>query len=170
MSSKDLDACFRDLFERNHPRWTGVARAYAHASESEDLLQEIVMQVWRSLASFEGRSRIDTWAYRIALNTALGWQRSSRTRVNTQESSSNQVGDLAGTVESDSESMRVLHEFLAALSKTDRAVMLLYLDNVSNPEAAEITGLTEGAIRVRLHRIRKRFESSYCEGGATHEI
>ena len=58
---------------------------------------------------------------------------------------------------------RILDEFLSSLSKVDRAAMLLHLDNVTPGEAAEILGLTEGSLRVRMHRIRKQFEATYCQ-------
>ncbi len=163
MNLKEQESCFRDLFGRNRARWMGITRAYAYDSQRDDLLQEIMMQVWKSLNGFEGRSNIDTWAYRIALNTALVWKRTYRNRAANFHTNSMDVRHLAGNSESDSVEIRVLDEFLASLSKADRAVMLLFLDDVPHPEAAEITGMTEGALRVRLHRIRKRFEQAYCD-------
>ena len=170
MNLSERESCFRELIERNHARWAGVARCYALPGDRDDLLQEILMQLWRSMPRFQGRSAIDTWAYRVALNTALAWNRKARTRATRLQTRSMDVGHIAGHAESDSREMRVLDEFLAALSKTDRAVMLLYLDDVPNPQAAEITGLSEGALRVRLHRLRKRFEEAYCGREVTHDV
>ena len=154
---------FRKLLERNHARWTGIARCYANHGDREDLRQEIMMQVWKSLGGFAGRSSIDTWAYRVALNTALAWGRTSRKRMNRLNTNSTDIGRLVGEPASDSFEMRVLDEFLASLSKTDRAVMLLFLDDVPNSDAAEIMGITAGTLRVRLYRIRKKFEETYCD-------
>jgi RNA polymerase sigma-70 factor (ECF subfamily) len=165
MSLKQTESAFRELFERNHARWTGISRAYAADGEREDLLQEIMMQVWRSLPRFEGRSSVDTWAYRVALNAALAWDRASRRRVSNVKTNSTALSCLAGKLESNTFEMRILDEFLATLSKTDRLVMLLSLDNVPNHEAAEIMGITEGTLRVRAHRIRKQFEETYCNQG-----
>ncbi len=169
MTSKERESSFRELFERNQGRWTGIARAYADSGEREDLLQEIMMQVWKSMDGFEGRSSLDTWAYRIALNTALAWDRTARKRANIKTSPTD-VGHLPGESESDAFETRVLDEFLASLSKTDRAVMLLFLDDVPYPKAAEISGMTEGTLRVRLHRIRQRFEEAYCDGKPDHDV
>ncbi len=72
MSVAERQARFRDLLERSHARWAGIARAYAAASERDDLVQEIALQVWQSLDRFSGRSSLDTWAYRVALNTRAG--------------------------------------------------------------------------------------------------
>jgi len=108
--SKHTNA-FRELSERNHARWMGIARSYADDSQREDLLQEIMMQVWKSLDGFEGRSSIDTWAYRVALNTALAWGRTSQKRSTNLKTIAADVGHLAGGLESDSLEMRVLDEF-----------------------------------------------------------
>ncbi len=170
MTSSDRESCFRELLERNHARWTGIVRSYADDRDRDDLLQEIMMQVWRSLGGFGGRSSIDTWAYRIALNTALMWNRSFCRRASNLKTSPTEVGHIAGEAQSDSFEMRTLDDFLASLSKADRAVMLLFLDAVPNPDAAEIMGISEGALRVRLHRIRKRFEETYCDREVTNDV
>jgi RNA polymerase sigma-70 factor, ECF subfamily len=141
----------------------GIARCYAAPDAREDLLQEISMQVWKSLDQFAGLSHIDTWAYRIAINTALAWQRSARSRKKRFNEDQVDVSELGGSLADEKAEERNLDEFLKSLSDVDRAAMLLYLDNVPPGEAAEILGLTEGALRVRMHRIRKRFEAIYCE-------
>ncbi len=170
MGLKQRESAFRELFDRNHARWTGIARAYAANGEREDLLQEIMMQVWKSLGRFKGRSSIDTWAYRIALNTALASDRVTRQRASNVKISTTEFRNVAGVLESDSFETRILDEFLAVLSKADRAVMLLFLDNVPNREAAEVIGITEGALRVRVHRIRKQFEETYCNRGTSNDV
>jgi hypothetical protein len=71
MSVLERQTRFRELLERSHARWAGIARAYAEVPDRDDLVQEIAMQVWQSLDRFAGRSSLDTWAYRVALNTAL---------------------------------------------------------------------------------------------------
>ena len=71
---------FRELLHRNYPPWTGIARCYATPDAREDLMQEISMQVWKSLDRFAGLAHIDTWAYRIAINTALAWKRYARSQ------------------------------------------------------------------------------------------
>lgn len=164
------ETCFRELLERNHTRWQGIARCYANTGDRDDLVQEIMMQVWKNLDRFESRSSIDTWAYRVALNTALAWDRTAKNRAKKLSTDATDVSRLPGDAHDDSREQRVLDEFLASLSKADRAVMLLFLDDVPNPEAAEITGISEGALRVRLHRIRNKFEQMYCEGEVSDEV
>lgn len=161
----ERESRFRELIDRSLGRWKGIARCYARDGEREDLVQEIMMQVWKNLDSFTQRSSLDTWAYRVALNTALAWDRSSRRKTSALNTNSTDVSQVARDSRDDSIETRILDEFLASLSKSDRAVMLLFLDDVPNSDATEITGLTEGTLRVRLHRIRKRFEETYCDSG-----
>jgi RNA polymerase sigma-70 factor (ECF subfamily) len=141
----------------------GIARCYAAPDAPEDLMQEISMQVWKSLERFAGQSHIDTWAYRVAINTALAWERSAQNRKKRFDKDRVDVAELKGSLAGENVEKRILDEFLASLPDVDRAAMLLYLDNVPSAEAAEILGLTEGALRVRMHRIRKSFEATYCE-------
>ena len=120
MSLSDQEGDFRELLQRNHARWTGIARSYASIAEREDLLQEILMQVWKSLAGFSGRSSADTWAYRVALNTAMAWARNSRSRQ-ADTNVSEDVDRLSGCLVSETTDAIALDEFLASLSQTDRA-------------------------------------------------
>jgi RNA polymerase sigma-70 factor, ECF subfamily len=169
MSLPDQQARFRELLERSHVRWAGIARAYAEVSDRDDLVQEIALQVWQSLDRFTGRSRLDTWAYRVALNTALAWRRKARARSKKLAQSTANIAELPGDRGSEGDVQRVLERFLASLSDADRAVLLLYLDGLSSGEAAEVIGVSEGAYRTRLHRVRRRFEETHCQEESVYE-
>jgi len=162
MKPSPLEADYAALLEKNHARWAGIARAYAAGGEREDLLQEIMLQVWRAWRTFGGRSERDTWAYRVALNTALAWDRSARNRRRLVPTETRDITQLKADPSSEHQEAKLLDEFLQSLSQVDRAVLLTYLDGVPTGEAAEITGMSEGALRVRLHRLKKRFQETYC--------
>ncbi|MGQ0635475.1 MAG: RNA polymerase sigma factor [Planctomycetaceae bacterium] len=163
MTVPERQARFCDLLNRNHARWSGIARAYAPAPDREDLVQEIALQVWQSLDRFAGGASLDTWAYRVALNTALAWRRKAATRSKKLTRSTADVAEVSGDRGIESDVHRALDPFLAALSDGDRAVLLLHLDGLSNAEAAEVIGISEGAYRTRLHRVRRRFEETHCQ-------
>ncbi len=138
-----------------------IARAYAPESP-DDLFQELALQLWQSLARFEGNCELTTWAYRVHLNTAMSWRRSAARRrwLPISNAPAEELVDRATEKEA-SESTNLddrLKQLLAALGETDRGVLLMLLDNISNEQIAEVMGVSEGAIRVRLHRIRKRIE------------
>ena len=137
-----------------------IARAYAPESP-DDLFQELALQLWRSLARFEGRCELTTWAYRVHLNTAMSWRRSAaRQRLPIADVPTDQVIDRA-TENTDHDATSLdgrVSEVLASLGETDRGVLLMLMDNIPTAQIADVMGVSEGAIRVRLHRIRKRIE------------
>lgn len=138
-----------------------VARAYALTAEDcQDLVQEILMQVWRSVPQFEGRASASTWVYRVALNTALGWQRKDRLRRGRQqpilEFEEWTAGGLDGSQHAaQRETVARLYAAIHQLPKTDAALVLLYLDDLSYREIAEVLGISESNVGVKLNRARK---------------
>jgi RNA polymerase sigma-70 factor (ECF subfamily) len=118
-------AVFAALLEANYARWAGIARAYAAGSDRDDLLQEIMLQVWKGLPGFAGRAHRDTWAYRVALNTALAWDRSAKTRRRRIPTAQDDVAELEAGQATEKIEAKVLDEFLQSLSKVDRALMLV---------------------------------------------
>lgn len=154
MHRQEKQSTFDDLLDRNRGRFAAIARAYA-GTDMDDLLQEILLQIWRSLGSFEGLSSIDTWCYRIALSTSLTWRRSQSRRKKNIPSEASDMGEVPAATDGHN-SVELLERFLQTLSKSDRALVLLYLDDLSGSEMAEVMGLSEGAVRVRIHRIKKK--------------
>ena len=156
MKQSKQKSLFDDVVARNRGRYVGIARAYA-GEEHEDVLQDILMQIWASLPRFEQRSSVDTWCYRIALNTAFSWRRNDKNK-SVSSADSIEITEVSGAIDGH-DSIALLERFLNGLSHADRAMMLMYLDDLSGKEIAEITGLSEGAVRVRIHRIKARLES-----------
>jgi RNA polymerase sigma-70 factor (ECF subfamily) len=138
-----------------------VARLYADdPADREDLFQEILCQAWRSFAGFREDARFSTWLYRVALNTAITHLRKKR-----------RTGDITDQVDwvrhespSDpfSEEVELMYAAINRLSKIDKAIILLFLEDCSYEEMAEIMGMTVSNIGVRLNRIRKRLKED-CE-------
>lgn len=152
----DRQSLFLKLLETNHGRWKVIARSYAGV-DSEDLFQEILLQIWKSLPSFHGDAASSTWCYRVALNTAMTWKRDARTR-RTRLPVGGDV-DLAPSppqTPPEIDPSSVLQSLMQSLSQSDRAVLLLALDDVSYADMAAILGSSEGALRVRVHRIKQR--------------
>ncbi len=154
MSELDIQSEFSQLVVRNRGRLTAIARSYARG-DADDLLQEILLQIWRSMGSFEKRASLDTWCYRVALNTAISWQRSVGRRKLRLPPGDDDVEQIPGT-DDGHDGPELLRRFLQTLSDTDRALILMYLEDMSGSEMAEIVGIREGALRVRIHRIKRR--------------
>lgn len=154
----DLEARFLAMTEKYGGRFRRVARAYANHGEADDLLQEIWLQIWRSLDRFEGASRLDTWAFRIALNTAISYRR--KAKPVSEEFDESHVGSTRPTLEGTS---HLLEDFLSNLKPADRAVLLLHLDDRSAEEMMDILGMSANAVAIRMSRIRKLYECRYLE-------
>jgi RNA polymerase sigma-70 factor, ECF subfamily len=151
----DQQSLFLDLLTENHGRWRAIAQSYA-GNDMEDLLQDILLQIWRSLGTFRGDSASSTWCYRVALNTAMSWRRSERTRRERLPICDDTlVANFPAPAEK-RDSSGLLERLMSQLLPADRAILLLSLDNVSYREMTEIVGGTEGALRVRVHRIKQR--------------
>ena len=163
MDRKKAEQIFHALFDRNRGRWIGIARCYALPAERDDLLQEMLLQIWRSLPRFKQQSQIDTWAYRVALNTALSWDGKRKRR--NEKLPRDKIDDLAILAESRSSTAdterRMLDQFVATLSSSERAVLLLYMDDMTQEQAAKVLGISPSAFRVRVHRVKKKFEEAF---------
>lgn len=148
-----------------------VARAYTlTAADCQDLTQEILLALWRSLTRFESRASPSTWIYRVALNTALAWHGKERRRRTRQHP----LFDLAEVParESDDtassrESVARLYEAIRQLPKSDAALVLLYLDGLSYRQMSEVLGISESNVGVKLNRAKKALTKRLNE--AHHE-
>jgi RNA polymerase sigma-70 factor (ECF subfamily) len=138
-----------------------VARAYTLTSdECQDLAQEILLQAWRSLPSFEGKASPATWFYRVALHTAMNWHRKDKPRRSRQQSFVEVHAVACGRTDSSElvqhrEVVEQLYEAIHQLPKTDAALVLLYLDELSYREMAEVLGISENNVGVKLNRAKK---------------
>jgi RNA polymerase sigma factor (sigma-70 family) len=141
---------FRSIIDENRDRMGRIARVYA-GGDAEDLVQEILMQVWRSLPDYDQHAKLSTWSYRIALNTAISWRRRV-TRAKRKPPDNRVTTDTLSSNLSFSNEAVLLERFLNSLSEIDRAVLLMFLDNLTHQEIAESIGVSDGAIRTRLIR------------------
>ena len=121
--------------------------------EKQDLIQEILYQAWKGYAAFEGRSAFSTWLYRLSLNTIFTFRRKeSRGSTSADVSLAEPWADeqVNKSIEA-----KMLLKAIRALPELDRALISLHLDGYAHAEIAEVTGLTESNVRVRVHRIKK---------------
>ncbi len=136
-----------------------VARSYAVTEEDcQELVQEILLQVWLSIPKFERKAKPSTWIYRVALNTALAWQRRDQRQQRRQFRPLVWAMDVAtNETEQAHEGERIerLYTAIRRLPKADAALVLMHLDDLSYREIADILGISEVNVGVRLNRVRK---------------
>ena len=148
---------FDSIIAEERDRLGRIARVYA-LHEQEDLIQEMLMQIWRSLPQFSGQSKLSTWAYRIGINTAISWRRNA-TRLKRQPPANRIDAEQVAGEAQPSDTVRLLERFLSTQSEIDRAVLLMYLEDLNYEEIADVVGVSAGAIRTRMSRIRSRLQS-----------
>ena len=142
MNEDDREALFNAWVGQHLALVGRVARGYADTEEDcQDLVQEILLQVWLSIPRFERKAKPSTWIYWVALNTALVW--GMDVAKNETEQAHQQ------------ERIERLHAAIRRLAKADAALVLLYLDDLSYREIAEILGISEVNVGVKLNRVRK---------------
>lgn len=172
--ARDRESIFRQWLERHVGLILKVVRGCAATPEDqEDLFQDILLQLWSSIPSFRGESKETTWIYRVAFNTALAWRRTERRRNQKHEtfikfdtSSREQASHVDSMVER--EIVNQLYAAIRTLPRVDASLALMHLDGVSYQEMADVLGISENYIGVKLNRIRKHLADQIK--GATHEL
>lgn len=161
MLNADTGSLFESWLAEHGGTVMKVARAYTLTTEDcRDLVQGILLQVWRSAPQFQGRASAFTWLYRVALNTALSWHRRERRRRVHQrpilEVEDLPAAELDGAQQAiQCEVVDRLYAAIRRLPKTDAALVLLYLDDLSYRQIAEVLGISETNVGVKLNRARK---------------
>lgn len=125
-------------------------------AERDDLFQEIVSQAWRTYPQYRKEAKFTTWLYRVALNTAISHFRKRSRRRQVEVEGVRRV--MAHDQDPYAEDVEVMYRAIGRLSKVDKAIVLLYLDDRSYEEMAEIMGMTATNVGVRLNRIRKKLK------------
>lgn len=154
MSPKEKE--FSQLIKNNQGLIIKVSRLYTNSLEDEqDLFQEIVLQLWRSYDSFKGDSKISTWMYRVALNTAI-----TLFRKKTKSPQTDELMDFhhKNFLEDDYEKqaqISLLYKVVKMLPKVERAIVTMYLDDLPYKDIAENLGISEVNARVKMNRLKK---------------
>jgi RNA polymerase sigma-70 factor (ECF subfamily) len=174
MTPEEQESIFRRWLNDHIGLMLKVVRGCAATPEDQDdLFQEILMQLWSSIPAFRAESKETTWIYRVAFNTALVWRRGEkRRRVRHERLLQLEVAPEAQASHAEASEQREIVEMLYAairqLPKVDASLALMHLDGLSYREMAEILGISENHVGVKLNRIRKHLADELK--GAAHEL
>ena len=124
--------------------------------EVADLFQEVLIKLWKGYSTFDSRSDIKTWIYRVALNTCISIDRKNKRRAKHQLSMDI---NLFADKDAKTEQVSMLHRRINQLQPLDRAIVLLWLENISYDEIGAIVGITAKNVSVRLFRIRQQLKN-----------
>jgi len=149
-----------------------VANGFAEGADRHDLMQELLLAVWRAVPVFRNEARPATFVYRVAHNAALTWhrtQKSYRRRIDHFEALSPPPDPEAATRDApERQALELLYRAIRDLPAVDRSLVLLHLDGVSYAEMAAMHGLSETNVGARLTRARQRLAEAMK--GVPHEL
>lgn len=152
MESKEK--LFKEIFDKNSKKIFHLCYGYTGDEDSaNDLLQETFLKVWQNLEKFKKNSLISTWIYRIAVNTCLTYLRSEK-RQAKDEITDNILETRAEDFSEKNEQIAMLYKCISKLEENDRLIITMVLDELPYAEIAEISGISEGNLRVKIHRIK----------------
>lgn len=136
-----------------------VSRMYFdNLEDQQDLFQEIILQLWKSLDSFKGNSQFSSWMYRVALNTAIVFFKKEKRKPD--KFNSIKVEPIAQDVYSTEKDLQLVHFYKAVkeLNKIEKALILQFIEGFSGKEIADNLGLSEVNVRVKLNRTKKKLQ------------
>ncbi|MCM1292937.1 MAG: sigma-70 family RNA polymerase sigma factor [Bacteroides sp.] len=147
---------FMELIGQNTGLIYKVCYMYAIDGYSvKDLYQEVLANLWAGIDSFNGKSKLTTWIYRVAINTCVSYHR--RNDRHTGHSTIDETTpDDADDSDEHHRMLRQMYEMISRLGRLDKAVVMLWLDEYSYDEIATMTGLSRTNVATRLHRIKQK--------------
>ena len=167
MNNDDHKACFEEWLRAHGAVLHHVANGFAAGADRDDLMQELLLAVWKAAPAFREGAKPSTFIYRVAHNAALTWkrtQRNYRKRVDGFEASPLREQRAAPeTASRERETLELLDSAIRRLPPLERSLILLHLDGVPYAEMAEIHGLSEGNVGVRLTRLKQKLSDAMKE-------
>jgi len=155
---------FISVIKENQKLIYKVCNSYcSNPDNRKDLEQEILVQLWQSFKKFDGRIKLSTWIYKIALNTAISFYRRNGKHNNNRVKLDALIISLQNFEDNSeqSELISTLYRFIEKLNGLDKALILLYLDNKKHKEIAETLGISETNVATKISRIKKTLREQF---------
>lgn len=147
---------FQGLLDRHAGILYRVVNTYArHADDQSDLIQEIKVNLWQAFPKYDPARSFSTWMYRIALNTAISSIRKSEVRQRHEP--------VVSPSQPPDENVKALYELIDSLDPMSRALLMLYLDDLSHAEIGEVLGITPGNVATRISRLKQQLRQQTQE-------
>lgn len=165
MQIEDQKIIFQELIDENKGILFKVAKTYCQDEEDrQDLIQEMMIQIWRSLHKYNKQFKMSTWLYRISLNVAISFYRKNTIRNSHVISLREEFTQIQEIESSEKEQeMNLLEQFINELKEIDKALMLLYLEDKSHAEIAEILGLSVSNVGTKVARIKDNLKKRFSQ-------
>ena len=154
---------FLRLLEKHKGIIIKICNAYCQAKDDkEDLSQEIVYNLWKAFANYTPDHKFSTWLYRVALNVAISYYRKEKRSLQYTPYDENLIVFSEEGYNKELEgNLLLLQQFIFELKEIDKSIMLLYLDDKSYHEIAEITGISETNVATKINRIKTNLKAKF---------
>ena len=153
---------FEQLVRQHGARIRRIASRYAASGAVDDLVQDILMRLWRSYPSFRSDAKVETWIYRVALNASMTYVKGS-IREREMQSAIAAQSPSPGTAQAATSMADILASFLARLGDIDASILMMYLDGLTAEEMSGTLGIGANAINVRINRLKQMFSDTYVD-------
>ncbi|WP_197086216.1 RNA polymerase sigma factor [Sphingobacterium sp. IITKGP-BTPF85] len=165
MNKQEQKEFFQQIIEQHKGILFKVARVYCHDEhDRDDLMQEMMIQIWQSVPRYKEQFKISTWLYRISLNVAISFYRKNTTRTNRFTVLNEQTSDVYKEEKVETEQqLDLLEQFISELRELDKALILMYLEDKSHHEMAEILGLSVSNIGTKIGRIKDKLKTKFSQ-------
>lgn len=157
MNAEAQEILFRRWLAEHAGLMWKVVRAFTTTSQdAEDLMQEILLQLWMSAPAFRGEAKESTWIYRVSFNTALVWRRDEKRRKMKHEAFLKLNVSPETSSAQDDGMVQTLYTAIRQLPRLDASLALMHLDGLSYREMSDVLGISENHVGVKLNRLRKQ--------------
>ncbi len=165
MDKQKQQQFFEEVIEQHKGILFKVARTYCLEEEDrQDLIQEMMIQIWRSIHKYDDQYKISTWLYRISLNVAISFYRKNATRAKKYTTLKEQMVKAPNEDKSENErQLKLLEQFIRELKEIDKALILLYLEDKSHTEIATILGLSTSNVGTKIGRIKSKLKTRFSQ-------
>lgn len=165
MDKEEQKNFFQEIINQHKGILFKVARLYCRDEEDrQDLLQEMMIQIWQSLHRYNDQYKISTWLYRISLNVAISYFRKSSKREERYTSLTEKTALIADEEQSENENqLLLLEQFISELKEIDKALMILYLEDKSHTEIAGILGMSVSNVGTKIGRIKEKLKTRFSQ-------
>jgi RNA polymerase sigma factor (sigma-70 family) len=154
---------FKEIFQANSKKIYHLCFGYTGDEDAaNDLVQETFLKVWQNLDKFRNQAMISTWIYRIAVNTCLTYLKKEKRQAKDELTPNLIENTEEGLADKEKqEQIKALYTCISKLEENERIIITLVMDEVPYPEIAEISGISEGNLRVKIHRIKHKLTELY---------
>lgn len=165
MDKQEQKNLFEGIIEQHKGILFKVARTYCpNADDRQDLIQEMMIQIWQSFHKYNDQYKMSTWLYRISLNVAISYYRKSSTRAKKHSILNEEMATVPTEEKSEKDQhLDLLEQFISELKEIDKALMILYLEDKGHAEIAEIVGTSVSNVGTKIGRIKDKLKTRFSQ-------